>query len=100
MGVEVHVEGRVTLGRFPAFVEAVERYCDHQRRRGSTVPAVLHGLSGPMNTVRLVYRYDALDGYEREEAEASADAEYARIASQMPFVDGTLTYTVYRAIGS
>lgn len=98
MSVEVHVEGRVALGRFPEFVEAVQRYCDHERGRGFAVPVVLHALSGAMNTVRMVYRYETLDDYEREEGEASADAEYARIASEMTFVDGTLTYTVYRTL--
>jgi hypothetical protein len=57
---------------------------------------ILHGLSGDMNTVRLVFAYPDLNAYEREEARDAVDPEYVRAASAMPFVEGTLVYEVYR----
>jgi hypothetical protein len=48
-----------------------------------------------MNEVRLVFEYDDLAAYEREEREDALDPEYARLASALPFVDGTLEYAIY-----
>ena len=36
--------------------------------------------------------------YEAEEREDSVDPEYARLAGALPFVDGTLEYTVYAPV--
>lgn len=98
MPVEVHVTGRVQLGRFAEFVEAARRWAEFRAARGSAPARVLHGLSGEMNHVRLVFVYPDLAAYEREEARDAADPEYGRVAGQMPFVDGTLEYTVYRGL--
>jgi hypothetical protein len=98
MGSEVHVQGRVAVGRMADFVEAVRRYTAYEAEHDYVQPKVLQGLSGPMNTVCLVYRYEELAGYERHEARAAEDREYARVASEMPFVDGTLSYSIYRDI--
>lgn len=98
LAVEVHVTGRVQLGRFAEFSEAVKRWTDYRSATGAAAARVLQGLSGEMNHVRLVFVYPDLAAYEREEASSSADPEYARVAAAMPFVDGTLEYAIYREL--
>ncbi len=96
MGVEVHVAGRVQIGRFAEFVEAAERWRKFRAGRGRASCRILHALSGEMNAVRLVFAYPDLNAYEREEASDAADPEYAAVAGAMPFVESTLTYEIYR----
>ena len=67
MSVEVHVEGRVLAGLMPRFAEAVEQYKGYARTHDYAVPKVLMGLSGEMNTVRLVYRFGSATEYEEQE---------------------------------
>lgn len=98
MPVEVHVQGRVASGYLPEFADAVTRYIDYAASNGYRVPEVLLGLSGRMNTVRLVYRYDDLTEYEAHELKALHDRQYGAHAGAMNFVDGTLDYTIYRRI--
>lgn len=98
MSVEVHVDGRVIGGQLTGFAQGLERYLAYARDHGYEVPAVLQGLSGPMNSIRLVYRYDNLAGYEEHEARTLLDPGYAKAASAMKFVDGTLTYSIFREI--
>lgn len=100
MAVEVHVTGRVALGRFAEFLEAARRWQEFRAARGDASCTVLHGLSGEMNGVRLVFEYPDLNAFEREEARDSADPEYARVAAAMPFVEGTLAYELYREVES
>jgi hypothetical protein len=96
MAVEVHVTGRVHVGRYGEFVEAAERWQEFRAGRGRPPCRILHSLAGEMNAVRLVFTYPDLNMYEREEAEDTSDPEYARVASAMPFVDGTIGYEIYR----
>lgn len=96
MAVEVHVTGRVQLGRFADFVAAAERWQQFRAERRAASCRILQALSGEMNTVRLVFTYPDLTSYEREEARDAADPEYGRVAAGMPFVEGTLTYEIYR----
>lgn len=98
MSVEVHVEGRVSDGHLPDFVEAVKQYSEYATANGYAAPRVLLGLSGPMNTVRLVYQFDELSQYEQHEFRVMKDREYGKIAGAMGFAEGTLTYTVYRQL--
>jgi hypothetical protein len=98
MAVEVHVQGRVASGSLPDFAEAVERYKAHAAAHGYAVPQVLLGLSGLMNTVRLVYRYDELSRYDEHEFKAMTDREYGQVAGAMGFVDGSLSYAIYRQV--
>lgn len=98
MGAEVHVVGRVELGRFAEFVAAAEQWRAFRRARGAADCRLLQALSGEMNVVRLVFSYPDLNTYELEEARDAADPEYARVASAMPFVEGTLAYELYREI--
>lgn len=96
--IEVHVEGRIELGRLSEFGTGVRRYLDYLRAHDYVVPRVLHAMSGPMNTIRLVYQYPDVEGYLRHERNSTDDAGYAEAASGMPFVDGTLTYTIYHPL--
>jgi hypothetical protein len=96
MAVEVHVVGRVELGRFAEFLTAAAEWQAFRSSRGDADCRVLHGLSGEMNTVRLVFVYADLNTFEQEEARNTADPEYARIAGTMPFVPDTLAYEIYR----
>lgn len=96
MAVEVHVTGRVQLGRFGEFFEAATRWRAFRRERGAADCRILQGLSGEMNVVRLVFEYPDLNAFEREEARDAADPEYAEVAGAMPFVEGTLRYELYR----
>jgi hypothetical protein len=96
MTVEVHVIGRVQLGRYGEFLEAAGCWREFRAARGRAACRILHSLAGEMNAVRLVFTYPDLNTYEREEAADTADPDYARVAGGMPFVDGTLAYEVYR----
>lgn len=96
--IEVHVEGRIELGRLAEFGTGIERYCQYLRDHDYVVPRVLHGMSGPMNTIRLVYTYPDADAYERHERLSMGDTEYAEAAGGMPFVDGTINYCIYRLV--
>jgi hypothetical protein len=98
MAIEVHVTGRVQLGRFAEFVVAAERWRDFRAGRGHAPCRMLHALSGEMNAVRLVFPYPDLNAYEQEEARDLVDPDYARVAGAMPFVEGTLAYEIYRDI--
>ncbi len=98
MTVEIHVDGRVAQGRLTAFGEGLKRYVTYARDHGYAVPSVLQGLSGPMNSIRLVYTYEDLAAYEEHEARTLKDAGYAESASGMEFVEGTLTYSVFRQV--
>ena len=98
MTVEIHVDGRVTQGRLAPFAEGLKRYVAYAQDHGYAVPGVLQGLSGPMNSIRLVYRYKDLAAYEEHEARTLQDTGYAEAASGMEFVEGTLTYSVFREV--
>lgn len=96
MAVEVHVTGRVQLGRFAEFVDAAGRWREFRAGRGHAPCRILQALSGEMNAVRLVFTYPDLNAYEQEEARDAVDPDYARVAGAMPFVEGTLAYEIYR----
>jgi hypothetical protein len=98
MTVEIHVDGRVAQGMLSTFAEGLERYVSYARDHGYTVPRVLQGLSGPMNSVRLVYTYDDLAAYGQHEARTLHDAGYAAAASGMELVEGTITYSLFRTV--
>jgi hypothetical protein len=98
MAVEVHVEGRVAAGRLPDFVEGVKRYSEYAAAHGYAQPRVLQGLSGDMNTVRLVYTYPELGVYEKDEAKTATDREYGQVAMGMALVEGTIRYSIYRVL--
>ncbi len=98
MPIEVHVQGRVKVGHLADFYDAVKTYQEYAKSQGYRLPKVLFGLSGDMNTVRLVYHYEDLNAYESHEVRTLTDRTYAEIAEQMGFVDGSLHYAVYRIL--
>jgi hypothetical protein len=100
MAVQVHVAGRVQLGRFAEFLTAVERWRTFRLDHGLASCNILQALSGEMNAVRMVFSYPDLSAYELEEARSSRDPDYARVASEMPFIEGTLAYEIYRDVES
>jgi hypothetical protein len=100
VAVEVHVTGRIELGRFGEFVQAAHAWRAFRRGRGSADCRILQAISGEMNVVRLVFEYPDLNTYERQEGRDAADEEYARVAAAMPFVEGTLSYEIYRELDS
>jgi hypothetical protein len=96
MAVEVHVTGRVHVGRFGDFVKASRQWLQLRAARDSAPCRLLYALSGEMNTVRMVFVYPDLNSYVREETRDAADPEYAHVASEMPFVEGTVSIEVFR----
>ena len=98
MAVEVHVQGQIEPGRLADFLEAVEHYRTYAHEHGYAEPVVLFGLSGKMNTIRLVYAYEDLNRYEEHETRTLTDREYAEAGQQLGFVAGSVHYEVYRQI--
>ena len=98
MSIEVHVQGQIEPGRLADFREAVERYRAYAHEHGYAEPEVLFGLSGKMNTIRLIYTYEDLNGYEDHETRTLTDRDYAEVGQQLGFVDGSVRYEVYRQI--
>ncbi len=96
MVVILHVRGEVRYGEWRHFREAVEKYREYRRSKRYVVPDLLLGLSGPMNSAVLVYRYEDAQAFEREDRTIAEDPEYGRVASQMPYRDGTLVYELFR----
>ena len=99
MAVEVHVTGRIEIGRFGEFVAALGPWASYRAAQGRAPVRVYQALSGRMNEIRMVFEYGDLAVYEQEERDDAVDPEYGRLASAMPFVDGTLEYTIYTRVG-
>jgi hypothetical protein len=100
MSVEVHVEGQVRYGGLPDFTIALEHYRDYAVANGYTVPEARLGLSGKMNTVRLVYRYDDPSEYAEQESRTLHDREYGKVADELGFTDDSVSYTIYQRVSS
>jgi len=96
MSAVLLVKGTIEYGRLPEFSRSVGGFVEYRRQRGWAVPEVLHGLAGPMNTVLMVFRYNNLSDWETECAAEREDAEYARIASKLPYTEGSLAYELYQ----
>lgn len=60
------------------------------------VPDVLLGMSGPMNSTVLVYRSDDAKAFEAEDRAIAEDPGYGKVASEMPYRDGTIVYELFR----
>ena len=59
---------------------------------------MLFGLGGKMNTIRLIYTYEDLNGYEEHETRTLTDRQYVEAGQQLGFVDGSVRYEIYRQI--
>lgn len=97
MAAVLLVKGTIEYGRLPEFTQAEPAFCAYRKSRGWAVPEVLHGLSGPMNTVLMIFRYADLADWEAESAAERRDAEYARVASRLPYAAGSIQYELYHA---
>jgi len=96
MTVVLHVRGEIRYGEWQRFRVAAEKYREYRRQKQYVVPDLLLGLSGPMNTAVLVYRYPDARAFETEDRAIAADPEYGKVASEMPYRDGTIAYELYR----
>ena len=90
------MRGTIEYGKLAEFAQSVEAFRELRRKRGWAVPEVLHGLSGPMNSVLLVFRYEKLAAWEAECAAERTDIEYARIASVLPYDAGSIQYELFQ----
>ena len=96
MVVVLHVRGEIRYGEWRHFREAAETYREYRRNKKYVVPDLLLGLSGPMNTAVLVYRYEDAHAFEKEDRAIAGDSEYGKVASQMPYREGTIVYELFR----
>jgi hypothetical protein len=96
MSAVLLVKGTIAHGRLHEFAESVGAFVEYRKQHGWAVPEVLHGLAGPMNTVLMIFRYKNLSDWETECAAEREDAEYGRIASRLPYTEGSLAYELYQ----
>jgi hypothetical protein len=95
MAAYLFSRGIVKQGQLHEFVRGVKKIIDQRRKRAYSVPEVLYGLSGPMNTVLLRFSFPDLGKLEQEERELEADPEFARMNAALPYVEGSITYEIY-----
>ena len=95
-GATLLVRGVIEYGRLTEFNDAVPAFVEYRRSKQWAVPEVLHALSGPMNTVLMIFRYHAVADWEAECAAERSDREYGRIASALPYVAGSIEYELYQ----
>ncbi len=96
MSAVLLVKGTIAYGRLHDFAQAVGAFVGYRRKLGWAVPEVLYGLAGPMNTVLMVFRYKELKDWEAECAAERSDVDYARIASALPYAEGSIAYELYQ----
>jgi hypothetical protein len=98
MGAVLFVRGEVRYGEWGRFLKAAGRYQEYRKQHGYVVPMLLQGMSGPMNSAVFVYKYDHAQAFEDEDRRISGDAEYGRVASEMPYREGTIVYELWREV--
>ncbi len=96
MAVRLFVKGEIKYGHANGFLAAVEEYKRYRLEQGWVVPQVLHSMSGPMNTVLLVYTFPSADALEAEERASAADPQYAAVAGSLEFREPSIIYELYR----
>ena len=96
MAVILHVRGEIRYGEWRRFREAAQRYREYRRSKRYVVPDLLLGMTGPMNTAVLVYRYEDASAFEKEDRAIADDPEYGKVASEMPYRDGSIVYQLFR----
>lgn len=96
MSVILHVRGEIQYGKWLQFRDSVERYREYRRSRNYVVPQLLLGISGPMNSTILVYRYESAEAFEKEDRSIAEDTQYGKVASEMPFREGSIVYQLFR----
>jgi hypothetical protein len=90
------VRGIIEYGKLHDFTQALPAFVAYRRDRGWAVPEVLHAMSGPMNTVLMIFRYEGVANWETECAVERVDAAYGRIASALPYRADSITYELYQ----
>jgi hypothetical protein len=96
MSIHLHVTGTVRYGALAAYQQGAHRFVEYRQQKGYCVPRIFIGLSGGMNTVLMVFDYESAAAWEREEAAVNSDAEYGRIASEMPYLEGSIHYALFQ----
>ena len=96
MSAVLLVRGTIAYGRLHDFAQVVGGFVAYRKERGWSVPEVLYGLAGPMNTVLMVFRYKELKAWEMECSAERTDAEYGRIASTLPYAEASIQYELYQ----
>jgi hypothetical protein len=96
MSAVLLVKGTIAYGRLHDFAQAVAAFVEYRRRHGWAVPEVLYGLAGPMNTVLMVFRYKELREWEAECTAERSDLDYGRVASGLPYAEGSIVYELYQ----
>ncbi len=49
-----------------------------------------------MNRAVLVYRYEDAQAFEEEDRKVARDTEYGKVASEMPYREGSIVYELFR----
>jgi hypothetical protein len=96
--VRLLVTGTVRYGHLQEYFEAVRRFMDYRRRKGYCVPQVFVGLSGGMNKVLMVFDYAAAKDWEYEQTRVNADGDYAHVATEMPYLEGSIRHELFQPI--
>lgn len=99
MALELHVRGELAYGYLSEFNETAKAWRAYRSERGWAVPRILHGLSGPMNLVVMIFEYPDANRLEEEEAASAADPAYGAIAQGLGFREPTLTHELFRVAG-
>ena len=96
MALKLVVKGEIQYGHASEFLSAVEEFKRYRQDKGWAVPEVLHAMSGPMNTVLMVFTFPSVDVLEAEERAAASDPQYAKVAGAMGFREPSVTSELYR----
>ena len=96
MAVKLLVKGEIKYGHANEFLAAVEEFKRYRQEKGWVVPEVLHAMSGPMNTVLMVFTFPSVDALEAEEGASASDPQYANVAGAMEFREPSIASELYR----
>ncbi|MBI4717443.1 MAG: hypothetical protein HY763_06540 [Planctomycetes bacterium] len=96
MGAVLLVRGVIEQGRLKEFADNVGAFCEYRRAHHWSVPEILYGLAGPMNTVVMLFRYAGSAAWEGELAAERLDAEYGKVAATLPYVKGSIVYELFQ----
>lgn len=98
MAVTLLVTGEIQYGKLHTFLSSIADYKMYRKKMSWVVPEVFVGMSGPMNSVAMLYRYKSANDLEKEEKESSRDQQYGRLAGKLRFREPTITYNLYREV--
>lgn len=91
---EIHVVGTINNGKMPEFFKSCVQWKTYRKTKKMAIPKVLTSISGQMNTVRMVFVFNSLSDYEKEEVMIKQDKKYSKIASLMPFKEN-ISYEIF-----